>query len=125
MDEVELVHITPTYAKVRLPSGREPTVPLRHLAPIDSSVNPSADYSSDPPLESADLSAAEASLQSSKEVGSGPTGVEEDVTQIPPADTLDAHVAGEDRVGDSENRVEVRKSGRKRAAPKWLSDYQL
>ena len=34
VDEVELVHVTPTYAKVRLPSGREPTVSLRHLAPI-------------------------------------------------------------------------------------------
>ena len=111
VDEVELVHITPTYAKVRLPSGREPTVPLRHLAPIDSSANLSTDYPTAPPIEL-------------EEVGPGPTGVEEDAIHVPPADTLDAHVAGEGRVGDSENRFEVRKSGRKRVTPKWMSDYQ-
>lgn len=123
VDEVELVHITPTYAKVRLPSGREPTVSLRHLAPIDTP-DLSTDYSTAPPMESADLSAAEALPQSSEEVGPGPTGVEKDAAQLPPADILDAHVAGDGSVGDGGNRVEVRKSGRKRAVPKWLSDYQ-
>ena len=33
MDEVALVHATPNYAVVRMPSGRESTVPLRDLAP--------------------------------------------------------------------------------------------
>ena len=33
-DEVELINITPTYAQVKHPSGREQTVSLRDLAPL-------------------------------------------------------------------------------------------
>ena len=33
-DEVELISITPTYAQVKHPSGREQTVSLRDLAPL-------------------------------------------------------------------------------------------
>jgi len=33
-EEVELVHATPNYARVRLSTGRETTVPLRDIAPM-------------------------------------------------------------------------------------------
>ena len=33
-EEVELIDLTPTYAKVKMPSGRETTVSLRDLAPV-------------------------------------------------------------------------------------------
>lgn len=33
VQEVDIVDVNPTYARVRLPSGREPLVSLRHLAP--------------------------------------------------------------------------------------------
>ena len=33
-EEVELIDLTPTYAKVQMPSGRETTVSLRDLAPV-------------------------------------------------------------------------------------------
>ena len=36
VDEVELVHATPNYAYVRLPSGNETTVSLRDLAPVNN-----------------------------------------------------------------------------------------
>ena len=34
VDKVELIHATPSYARVRLPGGREATVSLRDVAPI-------------------------------------------------------------------------------------------
>ena len=34
VDQVELIHATPSYAKVRFPSGREATVSLRDVAPV-------------------------------------------------------------------------------------------
>lgn len=34
VDEVELIHATPSYAKVRFPTGKEATVSLRDIAPI-------------------------------------------------------------------------------------------
>ena len=36
VDEIELVHATPNYARIRLPSGRETTVSLRDVAPCGS-----------------------------------------------------------------------------------------
>ena len=36
VDEVDLVHTTPNYAVVHLPSGRETTVSLRDIAPCNS-----------------------------------------------------------------------------------------
>ena len=35
VDEVELVHATSSYAKVRFPSGRETSVSLRDIAPTN------------------------------------------------------------------------------------------
>ena len=37
IDEVELIHATPSYAKVRFPTGREATVSLRDIAPTAQS----------------------------------------------------------------------------------------
>ena len=34
VDEVELIHATPNYARVRLPNGHEKTVILRDIAPV-------------------------------------------------------------------------------------------
>ena len=37
VDEVELLDANPTYAHIRLPNGRESTVSVRDIAPIESS----------------------------------------------------------------------------------------
>ena len=36
VDEVDLLHVTPNYALVRLPNGRETTVSLKDVAPYTS-----------------------------------------------------------------------------------------
>ena len=36
VDKIELLHANPSYAHIRLPDGRESTVSIRDLAPVES-----------------------------------------------------------------------------------------
>ena len=58
VDEVELVHATPNYARVRLPSGRETTVSMRDVAPCGSRLDadPLLSDLSEPPHNHTDIS---------------------------------------------------------------------
>ena len=53
VDEVDLLDANPEYAHVRLPSGRETTVSLRHLAPCGEKSPSSVNENAAPPCERA------------------------------------------------------------------------
>ena len=124
VDEVELIHATPCYARVRLPSGRETTVSLHDIAPTrgkQSILNNHeliGEHVANADLEIKDILRTNVS-------SSAPTpnlvDLPENVT------TVDATPQSNSDVSSfpfKENAPELRRSTRTRRVPDWLTYYK-
>ena len=111
-EEVDLIHVTPSYAQVRLKSGREQTVSLRDLAPLPQPATEpaaSSDIASSPRRPVSDRSPDFVSSPPTSEVAvptttpglsdNPPIQVSEDVTLLQePALTMRRSTRNVDRV---------------------------
>ena len=103
VDEVKLVHLTPSYARVQLANGRESTVSIRHLAPTASE----------------EVSNSESAHPETSETP--PEGSAQGETRTPEEDAqTDTRTPDETGQGAP---VETRRSNREKVKPRWLSDY--
>ena len=111
VDEVELVHATPNYARVRLPSVRETPVSLRDVAPSGSRhhADPLLSDLSEPPQNHTDISSDQPTAAPSPE-------------PVPLSDNAsDAVTRSHENVNNSNDNI--RRSSRVRRAPDRLAYY--
>ena len=144
VEEVELLDANPQYAHVKLPSGRETTVSLRHLAPrgdVGPVVEPPTCDPTDVISEATDtVTTSSDAPENSDERRESSVAARE---PVPPTLPYESDVAMQDSgvptrecvpqtltpptVGRDEQsmagEVRVRRSGRVRRAPAYLSDY--